>query len=96
MKYSQQTFATFFFTLCFSIAIGIFLGNFSLHFLGVVVTQKNTNDSVPMSVCEEVRVPILVYHSVRPHPKKQSLYQEIYDITPKTLEKHLAYLKKQG
>lgn len=42
-----------------------------------------------------VRVPTIIYHSVRPHLKGESTYQDAYDVTPELLEKHLEYLIAQ-
>lgn len=100
MKHTRETFFSFFFTFCFSLAAGVGFGIFSLNFfeLAKVSAEKNTAaviESVPF-IPENVRVPILVYHSVRPHPKKESAYQEMYDIAPELLRQQLEYLKTEG
>lgn len=43
-----------------------------------------------------VKVPIFIYHSVRPHFPGESPEQDIYDITPELFEKHLLYLRDNG
>ena len=43
-----------------------------------------------------VRVPIFVYHSVRPHIVDESALQDAYDITPELFEQQLLYLKNNN
>lgn len=89
--------------------MGAWFGSYSLNFfqLAQTATAKAAADSAPIKNIAaaveamptsraDVRVPILVYHSVRPHIKKESAYQEIYDITPELLRRHLEYLKENG
>lgn len=46
---------------------------------------------------EEVRVPILVYHNVRPPvAKRLSAYEAAYDMTPAQFEAQMRYLKDGG
>ncbi len=45
---------------------------------------------------EALHVPILVYHSVRPHQVKEPPLVNYYDVAPEELEKHLKYFKDQG
>jgi hypothetical protein len=40
-----------------------------------------------------VKVPIFVYHSVRPHIQGESALQDAYDVTPELFEEQLRYLK---
>ncbi|MBU6415380.1 polysaccharide deacetylase family protein, partial [Patescibacteria group bacterium] len=40
-----------------------------------------------------VKVPILIYHSVRPHSANQSPFQKYYDVAPAMFEQQLQYLK---
>lgn len=42
-----------------------------------------------------IRVPIMIYHSVRPHVQESAL-QDAYDITPELLEAEVLYLKRHG
>ncbi len=94
MKPERETFVAFFFTLSLSLAAGVWFGSYSLDFFRL--TQKNMAaaiEAIP-AAREGVRVPILVYHSVRPHIAGESSYQETYDITPELLRKHLIYLKE--
>lgn len=100
MKHLRETRAVFFSTLCFSLAAGAWLGYFSSDFFKLTKAAAEKNiavaiESVPV-VREDVRVPILVYHSVRPHIAKESSYQEAYDITPELLRRHLEYLKENN
>ena len=48
------------------------------------------------SSLRSTRIPTLVYHSVRPHIKGESKYQDQYDVTPELLRKELTYLKEHG
>jgi peptidoglycan/xylan/chitin deacetylase (PgdA/CDA1 family) len=43
-----------------------------------------------------VKVPIFIYHSVRPHIEGEDAEQEAYDVTPELLESELKYLKDNG
>ncbi len=43
-----------------------------------------------------VKVPVLVYHSVRPYIKGESKQQDIYDVTPELLESELVYIRDHG
>jgi peptidoglycan/xylan/chitin deacetylase (PgdA/CDA1 family) len=40
-----------------------------------------------------IKVPILIYHSVRPHTETQTAIQRYYDVAPEQFEKQLQYLK---
>lgn len=50
------------------------------------------NKAAPSSV----KIPIFVYHSVRPHIAGESKIQDRYDITPELLEKQLIYMNDNG
>lgn len=101
MKHLRETCAVFFSTLCFSLAVGVWFGSASSHFFQLtetVAAKQNIAaavEAMPISRAD-VRVPIIVYHSVRPHINKESSYQEIYDITPELLRRHLEYLRENG
>lgn len=43
-----------------------------------------------------MKVPVLVYHSVRPYVKGESTYQDAYDVTPELLEEQLKYIRDHG
>ncbi|MBI2120537.1 MAG: polysaccharide deacetylase family protein [Parcubacteria group bacterium] len=97
MKPLREISALFFSTLCFSLAAGAWIGSFSLGLFQLAEAEKNIAAAFAIPATpEDVRVPILVYHSVRPHQTKESNYQEIYDITPELLRKELLYLKENG
>jgi peptidoglycan/xylan/chitin deacetylase (PgdA/CDA1 family) len=100
MRRVQETSAVFFSTLCFSLAAGAWLGSFSLDFfrLTEAVAKKNIAIAIESAPArhESIRVPILVYHSVRPHQTKESAYQELYDVTPALLRRQLTYLQENG
>lgn len=42
-----------------------------------------------------IRVPVMIYHSVRPHVPESAL-QDAYDITPELLQSEIVYLKSHG
>jgi peptidoglycan/xylan/chitin deacetylase (PgdA/CDA1 family) len=43
-----------------------------------------------------IKVPILIYHSVRPHNSDQTAMQRYYDVSPDAFEQQLRYLKDNG
>ncbi len=43
-----------------------------------------------------LRIPVVVYHSVRPHREGESAAQDRYDVTPELLEEELVLLKERG
>jgi peptidoglycan/xylan/chitin deacetylase (PgdA/CDA1 family) len=47
----------------------------------------------PIEIRQPVKVPIVIYHSVRPYTKGESAEQDRYDITPELFAKQLQYLK---
>ena len=67
-------------------------------------TTAETTSGVPFVVGvatassspRSLRVPVMIYHSVRPYQKGESKYQDAYDITPELLEEELLYIKANG
>lgn len=57
------------------------------------VRQELASDT---RVPDDIRVPILIYHNIRPDYKGESLWQKQYSITPDMLDQQLAYLHDQG
>lgn len=55
------------------------------------------NLGIPSATSSEksIKVPILIYHSVRPW-KKESKQQDMFDITPELFEKELQYIRDNG
>ena len=45
---------------------------------------------------DSLRVPTIIYHSVRPYMQGESKYQDQYDVTPQLLEEELVYLRDNG
>lgn len=43
-----------------------------------------------------VKVPVFIYHSVRPYITGESKYQDMYDVTPQLLEEQLKYIRDHG
>lgn len=43
-----------------------------------------------------VKVPIIIYHSVRPYIQGESILQDRYDVTPEFFEQQLVYLRDHG
>ncbi|MCK9352016.1 MAG: polysaccharide deacetylase family protein [Candidatus Paceibacterota bacterium] len=80
----------------FSVIIGLFLG---LRY-GVPFPAEFPNaNAIPVkqaAVRSPVKVPIAIYHSVRPYIKGESAEQDRYDITPELLAKHIKYIKDNG
>lgn len=58
--------------------------------------QKILEAPTPLEVARPgtVRVPIFVYHSVRPHVSNEDPFQDKFDITPELFEKQLSYLNE--
>jgi len=92
--------------LFFSVAVGMIAGFQHISFSRLKLSanavlwnfqnEETAKTTETATKRESVRVPIVVYHSVRPHAKGESADQERFDITPELLEEHLAYLKKEG
>lgn len=53
-------------------------------------------DASATSSPRSIRIPIVVYHSVRPYIPGESKYQDMYDVTPELLEQELKYLNANG
>ncbi|MBI3020067.1 MAG: polysaccharide deacetylase family protein [Parcubacteria group bacterium] len=68
-----------------SVGAVIFMMNGSPHVRAHEVPQPDA-----------VKVPIFIYHSVRPYFPGESSLQDEYDITPELFEKHLIYLRDNG
>lgn len=52
--------------------------------------------TTPSKLIPPIRIPILVYHSIRPSYTGEPNANKIYDVDPKNFEKQLQYLKAQG
>jgi peptidoglycan/xylan/chitin deacetylase (PgdA/CDA1 family) len=80
-----------------SVATGFFSGiaygkPFQFEF-----SQKNIENPVKQATVRmPVKVPIVIYHSVRPRTKGESAEQDRYDITPELFAMQLKYLKDNG
>ena len=53
-------------------------------------------DASKTSSSRSVKIPVMIYHSVRPYMKGESKYQDLYDVTPSLLEQELAYIETHG
>ena len=58
--------------------------------------EESATSTQPIIKPEYAIVPIITYHSVRPHIEDESAEQERFDVTPELLKEHLEYLKKEG
>lgn len=98
MKHVRETIIIFFSTLCFSLVMGVWFGSYSLNFFQLTKAAAEKSMATVAETLPEkpeyINVPILVYHSVRPHIPGESSYQETYDITPELLQKQLAYIQE--
>jgi len=90
---------------CFATAFGMWVGlvspdldenNFLTQALSGAIMSPEIQEAPLPETPRETRVPIVVYHSVRPHIKGESEYQDVYDITPELLEKQLEYLRENN
>lgn len=71
--------------------------DFLIKFEGVnleKVLQETTKEEI--AAPEAIKVPILVYHSVRPQIKGESPLVDYFDIPPELLERDLIYLKENN
>ena len=59
----------------------------------VISEESDSLKSIQPLRGRTVRVPIIIYHSVRPYIPKESLEQDTYDVTPELFEEELRYLK---
>lgn len=60
---------------------------------------QNQPEEVPTPIITEVspiKVPIIIYHSIRPYIPGESAVQDRYDITPELFEQQLAYLQNHN
>lgn len=94
MKEQNIIFAVLFTLSC---AAGFFSGiaygkPFSFEFSKKIIENPVKQAAVRMPV----KVPIVIYHSVRPRTKGESAEQDRYDITPELFAIHLKYLKDNG
>ena len=57
--------------------------------------QNNSAEKPVLSTAEvpAVKIPIIIYHSVRPHIPGESIMQDRFDITPELFEEQLIYLR---
>ena len=53
-------------------------------------------DASKTSSSRSVKIPVIIYHSVRPYMKGESKYQDLYDVTPSLLEQELTYIETHG
>ncbi|MDB5194032.1 MAG: polysaccharide deacetylase [Parcubacteria group bacterium] len=63
-------------------------------FAGAEAAYQGLPEASP--VAGSVKVPIIIYHSVRPYIPNEDALQDAYDVTPELLESELAYLKNNG
>lgn len=64
----------------------------------VVVHQELalSSEATATSSPRSVKIPVMIYHSVRPHITGESALQDQYDVTPDLLEQELVYIKDHG
>jgi len=82
--------------------IGVHSYSFSLktQFAGAgmwdLQKEEPATAPAPLVKPESAIIPIVTYHSIRPHIEGESEEQERFDITPELLKDQLEYLKKEG
>lgn len=59
-------------------------------------TLFNLTPASATSSSRSVQIPILIYHSIRPHIKGESKLQDEYDVTPELFEQELAYIHENN
>lgn len=62
----------------------------------VAQTASTTTHAENVHGEKAAKIPVLVYHSVRPHIAGESAYQDAYDVSPELLESELVYIAKGG
>lgn len=88
--------------MAIGVSIGIQSFSFSLPapFASVILWNTPNEDTATTTtttvIRENIHLPIVVYHSVRPHTTREPASQEQFDITPNLLRKHLEYVKQEG
>ncbi len=55
---------------------------------------QNLPEETPLP--NSLKIPIFIYHSVRPHIKNEPKKQDDFDITPELLEREIVYLQNNG
>lgn len=70
--------------------------DFSVELALAGVEEAFQNEPEKPPTAGSIKVPIFIYHSVRPHMSGESKRQDAYDITPELLEEQLAYLHDHG
>lgn len=60
------------------------------------VEEAYQNEPEAPYATNALKVPIFIYHSVRPHIPAESKWQDAFDITPQLLEEELLYLRGHG
>ena len=65
-------------------------------FTNLQALVQNRKEDVPVLSASEkpaVKIPIIIYHSVRPYIPGESIMQDRFDITPELFEQQLIYLR---
>lgn len=65
----------------------------------ILVSEKKQTTHIavkPSQKSKPIKVPIVIYHSVRPYIGSESQMQDTYDVTPELLASQVAYLKTHG
>lgn len=86
---------------CIATAFGAWLGFASLSWGNGGRCRMPHKDfltaaAILTQTTQDVNIPIVVYHSVRPYIAGESEYQDRYDVTPDLLSRQLAYLRDNG
>lgn len=62
----------------------------------VIVERQIQQTPVPLPETQQQRIPIFVYHSVRPRFFGETALQDAYDVTPELFEQQLQYLQQNA
>src|SRR3989338_1004981 len=79
----------------YSIGVSLFFGVAIFIFVAVLHTDARAHAKTKPNF-GSVKVPIFVYHHVRPYVPGESRLQDEYDIAPELFEQHLVYLRDHG
>ncbi|HEY4511226.1 MAG TPA: polysaccharide deacetylase family protein [Candidatus Paceibacterota bacterium] len=73
---------------------GLSLVSLDMEWAAVEKALQNLSEEKP--VPGSIKVPIFIYHHVRPYVRGESILQDQFDVTPELLEQHLKYLAEHG
>ncbi len=77
------------------VAIAAFFGAVGWHYWSAQ-TIRHERAPQTITIAESIRVPILTYHTVRPHHPAETIFAQQFEETPAVFGQQLDYLLQQG